>query len=49
MKYITNTDFEVKDFHSSEGKEDDNKVETFLKLIRSEVADAVEFEIEGYK
>lgn len=48
IQYSTNTDFEIKDFSSSEEKDAD-KVDTFLKLIKSEVVDAVEFEIEGYK
>lgn len=48
IQYATNTDFEVREFHSS-AEADAAKVDTFLNLIRSEVVDAVEFEIDGYK
>ena len=48
IQYITNTELEVQEFHTSASEEESKKIENFLGLIRSEIADAVEFELDGY-
>lgn len=48
FKYATNTEF-VEEPHAAQSEEETKKVETFLNLIKSEIHDALEFELDGYK
>lgn len=47
VQYYTNTEFVEE--QSLVDSEDSTKIDEFLKLIKSEVIDAFEFEIDGYK
>lgn len=48
LQYATNTEF-VEESHASSGEEETKKVDNFLNLIKSDVEDAFEFELDGYK
>lgn len=48
FQYATNTEF-VEQSHASSGEEETKKVDNFLNLIKSDVQEAFEFELDGYK
>lgn len=48
FQYVTNTEF-VEESHAPKSPEEGKLVENFLNLIRAEVQDAFEFELDGYK
>lgn len=48
LKYATNTEF-VEESHASSGEEENKKVDNFFNLIKSDVQDAFEFELDAYK
>lgn len=48
IQYATNTELEIGEFHSSADPEEAKRVDNFLGLIKSEIADALEFELDGH-
>lgn len=49
FQYATNTEFVEEKSHVPKSEEEAKKIENFLTLVRSEVQDAFEFELDGYK
>lgn len=48
FQYATNTEF-VEETTAPSSEEEDKKIGNFLSLIKAEIQDALEFELDGYK
>ena len=49
FKYATNTEFVGEKSHVPKSEEEAKKIENLLNIVKSEVQDAFEFELDGYK